>query len=144
MRERSPESAPSTSPLRQRRKIYIARRLHRTTFLHSSRELWQTFIMTETSERRPSNDSSQPATRADVNDAVDELAQITRKQIDRLDGRMDGLDQRLNRVESRLGSIERSQSAILDLMKSVDEKLKPLQDLPEQVERLEDAVFSNR
>ena len=88
------------------------------------------------------------ATIADVDAAIDELAQATKQSFDsveqrfnQIDQRLDKMDERLDKIDQRLESLDRSQSAILDVLKSIDEHYRTMRDIPERVQRLEDAVF---
>lgn len=111
---------------------------------------------------KKTSSSKQPATKADVDKAVEELAGATQKgfnhvdqRFDAIDQRFDAIDQRFEAIDQRFDVVERDievikkdvvslkngQSAILEVVKSIDQQLKTHKDLPTRVARLERAVF---
>lgn len=84
-----------------------------------------------------SSDDAQPATTGDVRRAVDELARAVK-------GGFDQHDRRFDQLESDLAGLKQTTVAILQVVESIDGRLRPLQEIPDRVERLEDIVFKTR
>ena len=79
-------------------------------------------------------DANEPASKADIRMAVEELAQVTAGQIDRV-------DEQLASVQQALGSLQRGQKAVLDVLQSIDHRLREWQNVPERLERAEADIF---
>lgn len=89
-------------------------------------------------------DGNAPATKADIRAAVDELAQITNRALDHersvIDNRMASMEERLMSVETTLASVEGSQRTLLEIVRSIDERLKGAGDIAARLRYLEDKV----
>ena len=82
------------------------------------------------------NDSTQPATKADVRsvaDDVDNLAQATKQTFDRVEAD-------LHTIKTTMAT-KQQVATILEIVQSIDARNKESQDIPERVERLEDIVL---
>lgn len=90
--------------------------------------------------RKMSDEDARPATKYDI----DELAQITSRQLGHMDDNMTGLRSDVAGLQTEVARLQRGQAAILNVVTSIDEKLKGWEDIPERVDRLEDKVFSPR
>lgn len=80
--------------------------------------------------------ADQPATKGDVQEAVDELAQITDKNFRQVDQRLDEHDKRFDKIDRVL-------KMILAIVKGIDQdrKEEKKHNLPERVKNLEDDVL---
>ena len=78
--------------------------------------------------------SDKPATKRDVERAVDELAQATNNAFEQTYARMD-------RHEAKTDRLENGMKAILAVVQENNQLLKELRTLPERVSRLERATF---
>ncbi|MFH1353812.1 MAG: hypothetical protein ABIH36_00825 [bacterium] len=90
----------------------------------------------------------QPATKADINKAVDELAIAIQKGFSHVDEQFTDIRSDISEMKDDINvmkddiiGLKKSQSAILGVVKSIDQQLKPHRDLPARVARLERAVF---
>jgi hypothetical protein len=54
-----------------------------------------------------------------------------------IESRFTKIDSRFDNIEKRLGGLERGQSAILEVVTSIDVQLRELKTLPDRVRRLE-------
>ena len=93
-------------------------------------------------------DNKQPATKADVDKAVEELAIATQKGFSHVDEQLadirndiSGIKDDISDMKGDISGLKNSQSAILDVVKSIDHQLKTHKNLPARVDRLERAVF---
>ena len=79
-------------------------------------------------------EDSTPATKADVTEVVDVLAQATNKTFEYVEKRFDA-------VENRLDSLDEWQRASLTVVQGIDEQLREYKSHPARIDRLERAVF---
>jgi len=94
---------------------------------------------------------NEPATKADLRATIDELAQTTNNALNHeravIDHRLAGMeerlasvDERLTSVETSLASVEGSQRTLLDIVRSIDERLKGAGDIAARFRYLEDKL----
>lgn len=89
-----------------------------------------------------------------VLDDVDKLAQAANasfarsdQRMDRFERRMDHLDHRMNNLEETVDNVQQTMATkdqmamVLQIVESIDQKLKEYRTLPERVEQLERSVF---
>lgn len=93
---------------------------------------------------------NQPATKQDVENAIDELAQATekgfqhmatKKDVARLEGKTDRLETKSDRLEAKVDRLTRGVEALLESSEANTQMLKEHRDLPDRVSRLERTVF---
>ncbi len=98
-------------------------------------------------------DNNQPATKQDLQVAQDEIAQATNNalttemktvhtRIDGLDSRMDNLDSRMDGLEKSMETLKSATTAILNVVDTIEARLKSWEQIPDKVERLHKRIFS--
>lgn len=87
--------------------------------------------------------ADRPATKEDVQEGVDELAQITDKNFRRVDQRLEEHDRRFDRLEKLVMKVKQIAEMTLNIVKGIDQNRKEEKklNLPERVEKLEDDVL---
>ncbi len=113
--------------------------------LRGVHHLWHDRVMNSESELDNTSDvGERPATRADVEEAVDELAGITNRALNHemaaLRQRFDSVDNRLAGVEENIARVERSQATLLDIVQTIDQRLKGAGDIAARFNYLEEKI----
>lgn len=83
------------------------------------------------------DNNNRPATKSDI----DELAQITANNFDRIDNRMSSYEQDVDKIRQDLKHIRGSQEAMLVVLEENNQLLKEVRRLPDRIGRLERSVF---
>ena len=98
--------------------------------------------------RETTEEDNQPATKGDVRQSINRLRSDLITEIEgtekHLHTKIDNLDTKVSNLDAKIGKLEQGQDAILQTVKSIDEKLKDAKDIPERVKRLEGVVYSPR
>lgn len=86
---------------------------------------------------------NQPATKQDVENAIDELAQATEKGFQHMATKKDvaRLEGKTDRLETKVDRLTRGVEALLESSEANTQMLKEHRDLPNRVSRLERTVF---
>ena len=82
--------------------------------------------------------ADQPATKQDILDSQEEMAQITNAALER---ELTPMKEDITELKEDVESLKRGQAAILNVVQSIDKKIDAHKDLPERMARVEAKVF---